>query len=71
MGKRKKNWEHLGKNLYCDLKKKTSGRIIRADYRIPEVKLSKLSLGKWNTFKSNVYGVSKVNNDFWIEYKFS
>ena len=71
LAKEKKDWEHPGKDPYCYLKKKTSCRIIRADYRITEDKPSKLSLGEWNTFKSNVYGGLKVNNDLWIEYKFS
>lgn len=50
---------------------RTIGGIIRAYYRILENKPLKPSLGKLCAFKSNVYGGSKVNNDFWIKHNFS
>lgn len=67
----KKGWEHPDKNLYDELIDKTSGRIIRADNRIAEDKPPKLSVDEWVTFKTNIYGGTKVSNDLWIEYKFS
>ena len=58
--KEQKDWEHLGKDLYCGLKKKISGRIIRADYRSLKDKPSKQSLGEWNTFKAMFMEAQKL-----------
>jgi hypothetical protein len=68
--KEKKGWEHPGKALYCEIKTKTSGRIIRADNRITEEKPPNLSQEQWEAFKSNISGATKAENDLWIEYKF-
>jgi hypothetical protein len=68
--KEKKGWEHPGKELYNEIKTKTSGRIIRADNRITEEKPPNLSQDQWETFKNNISGATKAENDLWIEYKF-
>ncbi len=67
---RERNWEHPGGELYCNIKTKTNGRIMRTDNRIAEDKPLNLSQAQWDEFKSNVYGKTKIENDLYIEYKF-
>jgi beta-lactamase superfamily II metal-dependent hydrolase len=62
-----KNWEHPGKALLEELKKKTSGRIIRADTRLPDEESTGLSPIDWKEFIENVEE-DQSPKKLWIQY---
>jgi beta-lactamase superfamily II metal-dependent hydrolase len=67
----KKGWDHPNETLLGIINDKTSGRLIRADYRVADQKHPSLSMEDWTLFKSRVKGKTKASNDLWVEYKFS
>jgi beta-lactamase superfamily II metal-dependent hydrolase len=60
-------WEHPGKALLEELKKKTSGRIIRADTRLPDEVSTGLSQIDWKEFIGNVEE-DQSPKKLWIQY---